>query len=283
MALIACPECSRSVSNKAVNCPGCGCPVRKPVFFGSTGIVFNSRRWWYAGSILILCILLVAVGVHRLQWNTRSSAEANIGNRPANPIGESDTASNKPEESKTSESVRVPTRDGISEVRMITERYSPFRPGMTLEYDCTNIVKDPIFSTRAFSTEKDVYTEIHAVDGSICAKYSGFPERVKRVRKSGLIIEVKYKYGGMDYWEPLLKIGAKEGDSWNNQVFSCTVESIGIGPEKNEAVIECRFGAARRIRYKYVEGVGLEFKEIRNAHTGELIQSMRLKSIQPTQ
>lgn len=27
MALVKCPECGREVSNKAVSCPGCGCPI----------------------------------------------------------------------------------------------------------------------------------------------------------------------------------------------------------------------------------------------------------------
>ena len=27
MALIKCSECGREISDKAVSCPGCGCPV----------------------------------------------------------------------------------------------------------------------------------------------------------------------------------------------------------------------------------------------------------------
>ena len=29
MALITCPECGRQISDKAVACVGCGCPIRK--------------------------------------------------------------------------------------------------------------------------------------------------------------------------------------------------------------------------------------------------------------
>lgn len=29
MALITCPECGREISDKAVSCPGCGCPVEE--------------------------------------------------------------------------------------------------------------------------------------------------------------------------------------------------------------------------------------------------------------
>lgn len=31
MALIPCPECERIVSEKAISCPGCGCPIAEPV------------------------------------------------------------------------------------------------------------------------------------------------------------------------------------------------------------------------------------------------------------
>lgn len=29
MALIKCPECGREISDKAISCPGCGCPVEQ--------------------------------------------------------------------------------------------------------------------------------------------------------------------------------------------------------------------------------------------------------------
>lgn len=28
MALIKCPECGKQISNAAISCPGCGCPMR---------------------------------------------------------------------------------------------------------------------------------------------------------------------------------------------------------------------------------------------------------------
>jgi TM2 domain-containing membrane protein YozV len=31
MALISCPECSTKVSDRAANCPSCGCPIAKPI------------------------------------------------------------------------------------------------------------------------------------------------------------------------------------------------------------------------------------------------------------
>lgn len=30
MALISCPECSTTVSDRAASCPSCGCPIAKP-------------------------------------------------------------------------------------------------------------------------------------------------------------------------------------------------------------------------------------------------------------
>ena len=37
MAMIKCPECGNSVSDKAKNCPNCGCPIDTKVYCPSCG------------------------------------------------------------------------------------------------------------------------------------------------------------------------------------------------------------------------------------------------------
>lgn len=53
MALIKCPECGREISDKAVACPGCGCPVATfaPVIikgnFGDKIELYEDEFWFY--------------------------------------------------------------------------------------------------------------------------------------------------------------------------------------------------------------------------------------------
>lgn len=41
MALIKCSECGREVSDKAGNCPHCGCPIKKGFVCRECGNIFN--------------------------------------------------------------------------------------------------------------------------------------------------------------------------------------------------------------------------------------------------
>lgn len=46
MAMINCPECGKEVSDKAANCPGCGCPIG----FGSAGAGTNGAQYHQANT-----------------------------------------------------------------------------------------------------------------------------------------------------------------------------------------------------------------------------------------
>lgn len=97
MALIKCSECGREISDKAVSCPGCGCPVEvatgdkiSPVLEKVTDGIeicnnsiseIENREFVQKGytdkqkrMTLILCILLGFFGVHRFYLKRISSA-----------------------------------------------------------------------------------------------------------------------------------------------------------------------------------------------------------------
>lgn len=68
MSLISCPECSTSVSDKAIACPKCGCPIAKPVTLSSgspptapAGVVTVSKS---RGVYIILGLLFGVLGIH---------------------------------------------------------------------------------------------------------------------------------------------------------------------------------------------------------------------------
>lgn len=44
MALIKCFECGREISDKAVSCPGCGCPVTSKSDVGTLNVVFKDMK-----------------------------------------------------------------------------------------------------------------------------------------------------------------------------------------------------------------------------------------------
>lgn len=44
MALIKCPECGREISDKAVSCPGCGCPITSTTIFKELLIKCEDKR-----------------------------------------------------------------------------------------------------------------------------------------------------------------------------------------------------------------------------------------------
>jgi predicted amidophosphoribosyltransferase len=61
MALIQCPECHRSVSDKAVTCPSCGYPVaRTPHGQRSVHVIEKTARRWKG--VRVLGWLLIVVG-----------------------------------------------------------------------------------------------------------------------------------------------------------------------------------------------------------------------------
>lgn len=48
MALIKCPECGKKISNEAISCPGCGCPMKKsyePIY----------KETFFSGKVKIVC------------------------------------------------------------------------------------------------------------------------------------------------------------------------------------------------------------------------------------
>jgi TM2 domain-containing membrane protein YozV len=69
MALISCPECSASISDKAVACPQCGCPIAKPIAVEmpapattvGSGVVTVAKS---RGVFIILGLLFGTLGLH---------------------------------------------------------------------------------------------------------------------------------------------------------------------------------------------------------------------------
>lgn len=63
MALIVCPECSTQVSDKAISCPSCGCPIaaapQQPPVAAPMVSVTKTR-----GTYIILAILFGGLGFH---------------------------------------------------------------------------------------------------------------------------------------------------------------------------------------------------------------------------
>ena len=83
MALISCPECSTSVSDKAIACPKCGCPIAKPTASATsterttapaTTVVTVSKS---RGVYIILGLLFGVLGIHDFYagYNGRGAAK----------------------------------------------------------------------------------------------------------------------------------------------------------------------------------------------------------------
>ena len=69
MALIDCPECSTTVSDKAISCPKCGCPIAKPVVAPSPASTHQSTQTIVTvaksrGTFIILGLLFGLIGLH---------------------------------------------------------------------------------------------------------------------------------------------------------------------------------------------------------------------------
>src|SRR5262245_40279507 len=65
MALISCPECSTQVSDRAVSCPSCGCPIsaapQAAAVAAAPSVISVSKS---RGTYIILAILFGAFGFH---------------------------------------------------------------------------------------------------------------------------------------------------------------------------------------------------------------------------
>lgn len=60
MALIKCPECKREVSDRAMSCPSCACPLERAVTTGATGKKWKGIQLVSLGAIFLG--ILVAFG-----------------------------------------------------------------------------------------------------------------------------------------------------------------------------------------------------------------------------
>lgn len=56
MALIKCPECGKEISDKAVSCPNCGCPLKETIIETEQSKI-NTRRKNHGELIVFLGIL----------------------------------------------------------------------------------------------------------------------------------------------------------------------------------------------------------------------------------
>jgi TM2 domain-containing membrane protein YozV len=78
MALISCPECATNVSDKALSCPSCGCPISAPSTPSSvtpTAVTVAKSR----GVYIILGILFGAFGFHNFYSGHNLSGGIKIG------------------------------------------------------------------------------------------------------------------------------------------------------------------------------------------------------------
>lgn len=94
MALIQCPECGKTISNRAAYCPECGHPIKN-----------NNKRKIVIFSIVIAIIAVIAVGAFFL---------LNIDNKPAT----------------TSEEIQIQITPKFSEAIRQYDELTPFSEGM---------------------------------------------------------------------------------------------------------------------------------------------------------
>lgn len=62
MALIACPECATQVSERALSCPSCGCPISAPPVQPMAAPMVSVTK--SRGTYIILAILFGGFGFH---------------------------------------------------------------------------------------------------------------------------------------------------------------------------------------------------------------------------
>ncbi len=53
MALIKCPECKREVSDRAMSCPSCACPLERAMTTGATGKKWKGIQLVSLGAIFL--------------------------------------------------------------------------------------------------------------------------------------------------------------------------------------------------------------------------------------
>ena len=88
MTLIACPECTGRVSDRAVACPHCGFPVREQVVDGGperTLLTVSPRIFggnWFMHALMIL-LSFVGVGLvfYFIEWLTQRGTRLIVSNR----------------------------------------------------------------------------------------------------------------------------------------------------------------------------------------------------------
>ena len=78
MALINCPECKKEISDKAIACPNCGCPIAvtntyKNTANNKTEVVVMSRNW-----ISLIAVIVLVLGFNLSFFRTNEKANAII-------------------------------------------------------------------------------------------------------------------------------------------------------------------------------------------------------------
>ena len=75
MTLIACPECTGRVSDRAVACPHCGFPVREQVLDGGPERTLREvsprlfgGNWFIHALVILLCFVLVGFVIYLVEW-----------------------------------------------------------------------------------------------------------------------------------------------------------------------------------------------------------------------
>ena len=117
MALIKCPECGNTISDKASNCPKCGCPVsyaayRKDITNGAP-VQYpqksNSNLWIYALLAFLLTVLLGG-GAYWLFNHTGKKAGDNAPKTEVTNNAPSSSVTSVKQESSTTTSVKPETK-----------------------------------------------------------------------------------------------------------------------------------------------------------------------------
>ncbi len=73
MALIACPECGREVSDKAPTCPGCGAPIAGAVTAGPAPVTTIQATGQDLKSHLVGAVLVFFIGLLYMLFNISSN------------------------------------------------------------------------------------------------------------------------------------------------------------------------------------------------------------------
>ncbi len=63
MALIKCPECKKEVSDRAMSCPSCACPLERAVTTGAPGKKWTWFKFASLGAILVGIIVALSTTI----------------------------------------------------------------------------------------------------------------------------------------------------------------------------------------------------------------------------